>query len=119
MFLLSDLTKTGYLQIKKDRESLLERINQLQLLVNEMDLALPFLSAIYEPVIKITRNEKDGFFYARTTIPAVNKREKLLIKLSVGKISQYKYGEKDPKLIERANQVISDYIKNSFPLHFK
>lgn len=119
MFLLTDLTRTGYLQIKKDREGLSERMNQLQLLINEMDLALPFLRAIYEPEVKITKNENQGVFYARATIPASATSEKLLIKLNIGKIATYKYGEKDPKLIERANEVVNQYIRNSFPLHFK
>lgn len=119
MFLLTDLTEKGYLQIKKDREALSERINQLQLLINEMDLALPFLRAIYEPEVKITRNETQGVFYAKTIIPASGKSEKLIITLSIGRISSYKYGEKDPKLIEKANEVVRRYIRNSFPLHFK
>jgi hypothetical protein len=119
MFLLTDLTEKGYLQIKKDREALSERINQIQLLINEMDLALPFLRAIYEPEVKIEKNENHGVFYARATIPASANSEKLLIKLNIGKITSYKYGEKDPKLIERANEVVRGYIRDSFPLHFK
>jgi hypothetical protein len=84
-----------------------------------MDLALPFLRAIYEPEVKIEKNEKLGVFYARATIPASANSEKLLIKLNIGKITSYKYGEKDSKLVERANEVVRGYIRNSFPLHFK
>ena len=119
MFLLSDLTEKGYLQIKKDRELLIGRISQLQGLVDEMDLALPFLKSIYEPEIKIKSNEKDGFFYAWSVIPASANNEKLVIKLRIGKISDYKYGEKDPSLVERGNELVRQYIRNSFPLHFK
>ena len=34
MFLLTDLTETGYLQIKKDRELLVEKMNGLQVLID-------------------------------------------------------------------------------------
>jgi len=120
MFLLTDLTETGYLQIKKDRALLVDKIQGLQTLVEEIDLALPFLESIYEPNVKISRDEKSGFFFARATVPANTKGgEKLLIKVMIGKITDYNYGEKDPQLIERANNAVKQHIRNSFPLHFK
>ena len=69
MFVLNNLTKAGYLQIKKDKEELSKRIQQYQTLVDEFDLALPFLEAIYEPKITIEFNDKIAFYVAKTSIP--------------------------------------------------
>jgi hypothetical protein len=69
MFVLTDLTYDGYLQIKKDREQLFSKILQYQALLDEFDLALPFLSAIYEPKIRIEFKENINHYVAKTTIP--------------------------------------------------
>ena len=117
MFLLTDLTETGYLQIKKDRELLVEKMNGLQVLIDEIDLALPFLQSIYEPVFKISKYDRIGFYLARTTIP-FNNGEKLRIVVKVGTIDRYKMLD-DPALIRDAKRKIVEKIKQEFPLHFK
>jgi len=117
MFLLTDLTETGYLQIKKDRELLVEKMNGLQVLIDEIDLALPFLHSIYEPEFKIARDERVGFYLAKTTIP-FNKGGKLRIVVKVGTIDRYKMLD-DPALIRDAKKKIEEKIKQEFPLHFK
>ena len=117
MFLLTDLTETGYLQIKKDRAVLVEKINGLQALVNEIDLALPFLQSIYEPEIKISRDDRHGYFIARASVP-FNDGGKFRISVKVATLDQYKMID-DPALIRKAVKKVKEEIKQEFPLHFK
>ena len=115
MFLLTDLTEEGYLQIKKDKEKLLRKIQEYQMIVKEFDLALPFLSAIYEPKI-IIRKVSDRYYEGLSFIPYNNEK----IKLSV-RIKEYflKYtGVDDPELIKIIEKEIKCKIKESFPTHF-
>jgi hypothetical protein len=116
MFLLTDLTKTGYFQIKKDRDLLVEKMKGIQALVEEIDLALPFLQAIYEPEIKIGKNDRLGFYVAGCRIPYNQDFVKVFIK--VAPISKYKMKD-DPALIEEAHKKVMDKIKSRFPNHFK
>ena len=116
MFLLTDLTKTGYFQIKKDRDLLVEKMKGIQTLVEEIDLALPFLQAIYEPEIKIVKNDKLGFYTASCRIPYNDGYIRINIK--VAPISRYKMKE-DPALLKEANRKVMDKIKSHFPEHFK
>jgi hypothetical protein len=116
MFVLNNLTQVGYLQIKKDKEELLKKIQQYQTLVDEFDLALPFLEAIYEPKITIEFNEKISFYVAKTSIPFNGKN--LLISEKLGGKIEFS-GENDPTLIERAERKIKSKIRKQFPLHFE
>lgn len=116
MFVLNNLTQDGYFQIKKDKEELLKRIQQYQSLVDEFDLALPFLEAIYEPKITIEFNEKIQFYVAKTSIPYNDGKISISEKLG-GKLGFT--GIEDPKLIERAHNKVMNNIKKQFPLHFQ
>jgi hypothetical protein len=116
MFLLTDLTKIGYLQIKKDRDLLVEKMKGIQTLVEEIDLALPFLQSIYEPEIKIAKNDRIGFYTASCRIPYNQDFVKVYIK--VAPITKYKMKD-DPALIEEAHNKVMKRIKAHFPNHFK
>jgi hypothetical protein len=116
MFLLTDLTKTGYLQIKKDRDLLVDKIKGIQILVDEIDLALPFLQSIYEPEIKIAKNDRIGFYTASCRIPYNQDFVKVYIK--VAPITKFKMKD-DPALMKEAHKKIMDRIRAQFPIHFK
>lgn len=116
MFVLNNLTQDGYFQIKKDKEELLKRIQQYQTLVDEFDLALPFLEAIYEPKITIEFNEKIQHYVAKTSIPYNDGKISISDKLG-GKMEFV--GDSDPKLIERAERKIKSKIRKQFPIHFQ
>lgn len=119
MFVLTDLTYDGYLQIKKDKELLMKKIQQHQALVDEFDLALPFLTAIYEPTIKLSfEGLNKDILMARTSIP-MNDGEKRIIRARIGSINDFPMGEKDYKAVFKATEIIKDRIKKEFPLHFE
>jgi hypothetical protein len=116
MFLLTDLTKTGYLQIKKDRDLLVEKMKGIQALVEEIDLALPFLQSIYEPQVKVFKNENIGFYSASVKIPY--NQDFVRINIKVAPVSKYKMKD-DPALMKEAHKKIMDRIRAKFPNHFK
>jgi hypothetical protein len=116
MFLLTDLTKTGYLQIKKDRDLLVEKMKGIQTLVEEIDLALPFLQSIYEPEIKVSKHENIGFYTARCKIPY--NQNFIRIEVRVAPISKFKMKD-DPALMKEAQDKVMKRIKAHFPNHFK
>ena len=60
MILHTDLSKYGFLQLKKDREELISQINELQSLLDDFNFVYPFYKNLYEPEI-LTKNEStDG-----------------------------------------------------------
>lgn len=113
MFLLTELTKTGYLQIKNDREILLNKIQQYQSMVDEFDLALPFLEAIYEPKVKCFKrmDSYEGIAF----VPFNSEQIKIRVRIK----DDYYSGNEDPKLLDVAETLIKEKIKEQFPNHFK
>ena len=119
MFVLTDLTYDGYLQIRKDKELLMKKIQQHQALVDEFDLALPFLKAIYEPTIKFSfEGLNEEILMARTSIP-MNDRKRSVIKVRIGLKRDFPMGEKDDNVVIKATELIKRRIKREFPLHFE
>jgi hypothetical protein len=116
MFFLSNLSKSGYIQIKTDRDAIAQKIEQNQVLLDEIDAVLPFLESLYEPNITIKFNNLTNLFIASTTIKFNNQTIKIQEKLG-GKMDFQDIH--DSKLIELANRKINNRIKNQFPLHFQ
>lgn len=116
MFLLTDLTEEGYLQIKKDKEKLLRKIQEYQMIVKEFDLALPFLSSIYEPKI-IIRKVADRYYEGLSFIPING--EKIRIRVQLNKEQSSKFIDKeDNELMELLEKMVIAEIQEQFPTHF-
>ena len=116
MFLLTDLSEEGYLQIKKDKGLLERKIQEYQSLINEFDLALPFLSAIYEPKI-IVRKILDKRYEGLTFIPFNGEKNRIRVQLNNEQSSRFIDNE-DPELMELLEKMIKAKIKEQFPTHF-
>ena len=117
MFLLTDLSKVGYEQIKKDRQALTDKVKQLEILIEEIDLALPYLESIYDPKIRISKDERRGVFVAWTSIPFNETR--LRITVTLGKIEKYPKGIESIELIDLSRNMINAKIREEFPQHFR
>ncbi len=117
MFLLTDLSKVGYEQIKKDRQALTDKVKQLEILIEEIDLALPYLEAIYDPKIRISKDERRGVFVAWTSIPFNETRLKITVNL--GKIEKYPKGIESIELVDLSRKMINAKIREEFPQHFR
>ena len=59
--ILTDLTKAGYLILKKDRSELVSQIKELQDLLDDIDFAYPFLESLFEPfeIISLVQSDCD------------------------------------------------------------
>jgi hypothetical protein len=117
MFLLTDLTLEGYIQIKKDREIIARKVKELNSIIYELDLALPFLTAIYEPKI-IIRKILDKTYQALTIIPYNGEKIRISVVLSEYESSRF-VDDEDPELMELLEKLIKAKIKQNFPDNFK
>jgi hypothetical protein len=117
MFLLKNLTRTGYDQIKKDRDELINKIEAIIILVSEIELALPYLESIFEPKIKIYVTKPQGVYRVSCNI-IPNDGVRIRLDVKVATLADYD-DINDPKLILLAQQKIKKKIKSSFPQHFK
>jgi hypothetical protein len=113
MFLLTDLTEFGYRKIKEDRDGLVEKIKQYQAFVDEFDLALPFLEALYDP--KIICSKQTNFYIAHTFIPFNQERIRITARIN----DEMFKGKDDPRLIEKAEKLIKEKIRLEFSDHFR
>lgn len=113
MFLLTNLSETGYRKIKEERDGLFEKIKQYQTFVDEFDLALPFLEALYDP--KISYSKQNNHYIAQTVIPFNKER----IRISARIDDEMFKGKDDLRLIEKGDKLIKEKIRAQFPDHFR
>ncbi|MFN5148146.1 MAG: hypothetical protein ACK5EK_03985 [Flavobacteriia bacterium] len=113
MFLLTDLSETGYRKIKEDRDGLVEKIKQYQAFVDEFDLALPFLESLFDP--KISFSKQNNHYIAQAFIPFNQERIRITARIDD---EMYK-GKDDPRLIEKGGKLIKEKIRSQFPDHFR
>jgi hypothetical protein len=117
MFLLTDLTEKGYLHIKSERQDIVKKIEQLQSLLDEFDLALPYLDSIFQPKITISKGLGLSQYMASTSISFPN-NETLRLTVKVCSLDKYKEAT-DPQLLDEAQKMMREKIKGEFPQHFK
>jgi hypothetical protein len=113
MLLLSNLSEEGFLQLKKDREAIMEKIRELNRILNQFDLALPSLESIYDPYIEIYEMESE--YWGKITINHPDLDEARIIDFQIGEIKSLNNSEllhKESKLKAR------EEIKRIFPLYF-
>lgn len=121
MGLLISLNQTGYDNLKSDREAVIEKIEELQLVLNELEPAYQHLKHFYEPKVKIFKFEqRDGkeVFKGRIDMFLPDKVTRRRITFTIDYIDYYK-GETDERLIEKANEMARKTLKERFPTYFE
>ena len=113
--ILTDLSKTGYLLLKKDRTELIKQIDELQSLLEDFEFAFPFLESIFDP--KINLLEKDGKYLGSIDIIYPTAPEPVQIKFEIGPVSDYT-NDNQYKLQEDLDNRANQILKEKFPLHF-
>ena len=109
--LLSNLSESGYFQLKKDRDSISNKINELESILMNFDLALESLECIYNPQVKIFNVE--DVFWGRIVLKHPDLIEDKLIEFIIGDSNS------DPASIEiLSKQKAREEIKKIFPLYF-
>jgi hypothetical protein len=111
-----NFSKEGYLQLKKDREILLNQISELQTILDEFNFAYPFLNSLFEPDFSVKVIEQVYYGYIEINVPYVDSPLKL--EFEIGSISNY-IGEKDPNLIDDFYKKSEEVLKKKFPINFK
>jgi hypothetical protein len=113
--ILTDLTKSGYLLLKKDRSELVSQIKELNDLLDDIDFAYPFLESLFDP--KINLLEEDGKYLGSIDIIYPTAPEPVQIKFEIGSISDYT-NDNQSKLQEDLDNRANQILKEKFPLHF-
>jgi len=114
--ILTDLTKSGYLLLKKDRSELIKQIDELKSLLEDFDFAYPFLESIFEP--KTTLISKGDSYFGQISVIYPTAPAPVLLEFEIGKISEYE-DSNSTKLQEDLEKKADLKLKEKFPLHFE
>jgi hypothetical protein len=111
--LLTNLSEAGYLQLKKDRGSVLNKIKELESIKSHFDLALESLESIYDPQIEIY--EVNTEYWGRILIKHPDLKEDNSIEFLIGDIKT----NSDPENLKTlSKQKARDEVKKLYPLYF-
>ena len=120
MGLLVTLNEEGYQTLKKDREVIINKIKELEMVLNELDLAYKILQPFYEPKIDISLSELRGenVYLGSVFVVPGDKAMKRRIKFVINSVSQYK-DINDERLLEDAKKIARDELIKFFPTYFE
>jgi hypothetical protein len=111
--LLTNLSEAGYLQLKKDRGSISDKIKELESIQNHFDLALESLESIYDPQIEIY--EVNTEYWGKIIINHPDLKEDNSIEFLIGDIKT----NSDPENLKTlSKQKARDEVKKLYPLYF-
>jgi hypothetical protein len=115
MYITNELSKEGFLLLKKDRQELLNQISELKSLLDGFDFVYPFLESLYEPKIDILTKENKYVGSIPIMFPTLD--EPILKEFEIGLVSSYD-GKENAVLIEDSYIKANELLKSMFPLHF-
>ena len=120
MGLLVTLNEEGYKTLKKDREVIINKIKELQMVLNELDPAYKILQPFYEPKIDISLSELKGenVYVGNLFVVPGDKAMKRRIKFVINSVSQYK-DINDERLLEDAKREAREHLSQRFPTYFE
>lgn len=121
MGIIISLNQTGYDNLKSDRQAVIEKIEELQIVLRELDPAYQHLKYFYEPKVKIFKFEqRDGkeVFKGKIEMSLPDKVTRRRITFTIDYIDSYK-SETDERLIEKANEMARETLKERFPTYFE
>ena len=115
MYITDDLSKEGFLLLKKDRQELLNQISELKNLLDGFDFVYPFLESLYEPKFDVLTKENKYVGSLSIMFPTLD--EPILREFEIGLVSYYD-GKENAVLIEDGYIKANELLKSMFPLHF-
>jgi hypothetical protein len=113
MLLLSNLSEEGYLQLKKDRESVYEKIKELHRVLAHFDASLSSMSTIYDPNIDVY--EANEFYFGRFKIKHPDIENEVGVDYKIGLIKEFL---DDDTLKRVSKEKAREEVKKMFPLYF-
>lgn len=117
MSLLISLNENGYLTLKNDREVIINKIKELEDILEELNSAFNHLQPFYEPNIEIVISE-DKFYFGKSILKLPNKIAPKPISFKIGLIEDYK-GIDDPNLIKDSKAKAQKFMSKKFPSYFE
>ena len=111
-----NFSKDGYLQLKKDRDVLIQKISELQSVLDDFNFAYPFLESLFEP--NVITYIKDENYYGELNIPLPYVEDPMKLEFEIGSVSDYS-GDKDHKLIDDFKRKSEEVLRTKFPINFQ
>lgn len=120
MSLLISLNENGYLTLKNDREVIINKIKELEVILEELNSAFNHLQPFYEPKIEIVISEDkfDKYYFGKSILKLPNKIAPQPISFKIGLIKNYK-GIDDPNLIKDSKAMAIKFMSKKFPSYFE
>jgi hypothetical protein len=120
MGLLVTLNEEGYQTLKKDREVIINKIKELEMVLNELDPAYKILQPFYEPKIDISLSELRGenVYQGSVFIVPGDRATKRRIKFVINPVNYYK-DINDERLLEDAKSIARQELIRFFPTYFE
>jgi hypothetical protein len=110
-----NLSREGFLILKKDRQEIKNQIDELNSILYEFDYVYPFFESIYEP--KVNVEVRNGVYYGSFSIHYPTLDEAIIEEFEIGKVSDFN-AVGQPSHIEEANNKMTSILQTKFPLHF-
>lgn len=120
MSFLITLNEEGYLSLKNDRDVIIKKIKELQVILDELNPAYEHLEPFYEPNIEIIISEDKGekVYFGKSLLKLPNKIAPKPISFKIGLVGDYK-GIDDGNLVNDANKEARIYMSRRFPSYFE
>lgn len=120
MGLLVTLNEDGYQTLKKDREIIINKIKELEMVLNELDPAYKHLQPFYEPNIDISISEVRGkeMYIGKSLIVTPDGLIRKEITFGIDYVKKYK-GIHDEKLLEDAKREAREHLSKLMPSYFE
>lgn len=120
MGLLVTLNEDGYQTLKKDREIIINKIKELEMVLNELDPAYKHLQPFYEPNIDISISEVKGkeMYIGKSLIVTPDGVIRKEITFGIDYVEKYK-GIHDEKLVEDAKREAREHLSKLIPSYFE
>lgn len=120
MGLLVTLNEDGYQTLKKDREIIINKIKELEMVLNELDPAYKHLQPFYEPNIDISISEVRGkeMYIGKSLIVTPDGLIRKEITFGIDYVKKYK-NIHDEKLVEDAKREAREHLSKLMPSYFE
>jgi hypothetical protein len=120
MGLLITLNEEGYQTLKKDREVIKNKIQELELVLNHLEPAYQQLQPFYEPEIKISigKFRDKEMYFGKLVIVTPDNEIRDIIDFRIDFIDKYT-GIKDETLLEDAERKARVYLSKKYPTYFE
>ena len=120
MSLLISLNQTGFDNLKDDRETIIQKIEELEGVLKELEPAYQTLKTFYEPKVRLVLDKSRGreTYRGRVSLFLPNSVQKKMISFKVDEVESYK-GIDDERLMEKAKERARETLRVKYPTYFE